>query len=123
MALVNGVWQFPTGSQSIQPGMTNGQTIFLLNVSTTVTTGPYSWTVNEVNRNVLISADSWGDALVSVQISQDGLKNWMPLLENIGGTPFTGINTNICMPTIIPDCWIRVVLTCTTGVNITVTIG
>lgn len=123
MALVNGVWQFPIGSQSIQPGMMTGQTIFLLDVSEDAIAGPYPWSVNEVNRNVMISADSWGDALVSVQVSQDGLTNWIPLLENIGGDPFTDINTNICMPTVIPDCWIRVVLTCTTGMNITVTIG
>lgn len=126
MAQFNYVYRLNPLCQSVQPQLDSnplGVTLLLQNVSTTVTTDPYPYSITDVYKGILITADTWGDALVSLQVSLDGVSNWTPLLENIGGAPFTNINTDIYYPTVIGTIWVRAVLTCTTGVNITVSIG
>lgn len=97
-----------------------GQQVLVYNVSSSATSDalPYML-VKRVYNNVFITADSWGDATVSVQVSIDGVKNWTTL-NTYAGTPLSGIVANTFAAVIINQVYIRAVVTTTSGVNISV---
>ena len=98
-----------------------GQQPLLFNVSSAQTSDPFPYIqAKNVFSNIMICAETWGSASVSIQVSYDGINCWMPLLSsNTANTALTNIVANTYLPIILRDVFIRAVCT-GTGTNVSV---
>lgn len=73
-----------------------------------------------VFRNVALTADTWGGATASIEVSLDGVTNWMPL-KALDNTVLSGISTNTYAAVVLRDVFVRGVIS-GTGTNVSVVI-
>lgn len=121
MALSNYVYQ-NNGTKYAPEADSNKTGAFPLlgNVDNAATSGAFPFIqATNVFENILICAKTWGSATVSIEVSYDGVNCWTPL--NYGGalTPLTNINTNIYVPIVARDVYMRAVMTGSgTGISV-----
>lgn len=111
-----------TQFQPIAGNLMNGAVALIQNLNTAGTSDAYPLVLpRQVYRTIMIVADTWATAQVTINVSVDGVTNWTPLTD-LSSAPLVDIKANTYATTVVKGVYIQAVVT-GAGTNVTVALA